>query len=108
MKRHPAAVDVQVDGAAISCAGYIAMAGDTVTMAENAMLMIHAPWGIAVGNSAELRDQADVLDKYASAMATSYAAKSGKSVPEAMALLTDGKDHYPPPPKRTPKESIKK
>jgi ATP-dependent protease ClpP protease subunit len=94
LKRHPAAVDVQVDGVAISCAGYIAMAGDTVTMAENAMLMIHAPWGIAVGNSAELRDQADVLDKYASAMATSYAAKSGKSVPEAMALLTDGKDHW--------------
>lgn len=94
LKRHKAAVDVQVDGVAISCAGYIAMAGDTVTMAENSMLMIHAPWGVAIGNSAELRDQADMLDKYASAMATSYAAKSGKSMPEALALLTDGKDHW--------------
>jgi len=94
LKRHKASIDVQVDGVAISCAGYIAMAGDTLTMAENAMLMIHAPWGIAVGNSAELRDQADMLDKYAAAMATSYAAKSGKTINEALALLTDGKDHW--------------
>ena len=65
LKRHPATIDVQIDGVAMSCAGYIAMAGDKVTMADNAMLMIHAPWGIALGNSAELRDQADMLDKYA-------------------------------------------
>lgn len=94
LKRHKASVDVQVDGVAISCAGYIAMAGDTVTMAANAMLMIHAPWGMAIGNSADLRDQADMLDKYAAAMATSYATKSGKSRDECMALLTDGKDHW--------------
>ena len=94
LKRHKATVDVQVDGVAISCAGYIAMAGDTVSMAENAMLMIHAPWGIAVGNSADLRDQADMLDKYAAAMATSYSGKSGKSRDDCMALLTDGKDHW--------------
>lgn len=94
LKRHKASIDVQVDGVAISCAGYIAMAGDTITMAENAMLMIHAPWGIAMGNSAELRDQADMLDKYAAAMATSYASKSGKSQADALALLTDGKDHW--------------
>ena len=94
LQRHPAAIDVQVDGVAISCAGYIAMAGDTMTMAANAMLMIHAPWGMAIGNAAELRDQADMLDKYAAAMATSYATKSGKSRAECMALLTDGKDHW--------------
>lgn len=94
LQRHPAAIDVQVDGVAISCAGYIAMAGDTITMAANAMLMIHAPWGMAIGNAAELRDQADMLDKYAAAMATSYATKSGKSRAECMALLTDGKDHW--------------
>ena len=94
LKRHPATIDVQIDGVAMSCAGYIAMAGDKVTMADNAMLMIHAPWGIALGNSAELRDQADMLDKYAAAMATSYVDKSGQSIDAIMALLTDGKDHY--------------
>ena len=44
LKRHPAPVSVEVDGVAISCASYIAMAGDTITMAKNAQMMIHAPW----------------------------------------------------------------
>lgn len=94
LKRHKAGVDVQIDGMAVSCASLIAMAGDTITMAENAMMMIHAPWGIALGNAAELREHADVLDKYAAAMSTSYASKSGKDRAACMALLTDGKDHW--------------
>jgi ATP-dependent protease ClpP protease subunit len=94
LQRHPATIDMQIDGVAISCAGYIAMAGDTVTMAENALLMIHAPWTFSMGNSADLRDQADMLDKYASAMSTSYATQSGKSPDECLSLLTDGKDHW--------------
>jgi ATP-dependent protease ClpP protease subunit len=94
LKRHRASVDVQIDGVAMSIAGYIAMAGDTITMADNAILMIHAPWTCVGGNAADFREAADVLDKWAAAMATSYAAKSGKAVDECMALLTDGKDHY--------------
>jgi len=94
LQRHPAAVDVFVDGVAISCAGYIAMAGDTLTMAANAQLMIHAPWGVAIGNAAELRDMADILDRYARAMAHGYAAKSGIAVDDALALLLDGRDHW--------------
>lgn len=54
------------------------MAGDTIRMAKNAQMMIHAPWGYSVGNSAELRDQADILDRYAKAMASAYSDKSGK------------------------------
>lgn len=94
LKRHPATVNVQVDGVAISCASYIAMAGDTITMAKNAQMMIHAPWGISMGNAAELRDQADLLDRYAKAMAGAYADKTGHSYEDDLALLTDGKDHW--------------
>lgn len=94
LRRHPATVNVSVDGVAISCAGYIAMAGDTVSMAENAQLMIHAPWGYAVGNAAMLREQADILDRYAKSLAGAYSAKSGKSIEDCLALLTDGKDHW--------------
>ena len=94
LKRHPAPVNVQIDGVAISCASYIAMAGDTIRMAKNAQMMIHAPWGYSVGNSAELRDQADILDRYAKAMASAYADKSGKTYDDALAILTDGKDHW--------------
>ena len=94
IKRHPSAVAVSIDGLAASIASLIAMAGDTVEMAENAMLMIHAPWTHAGGNSAELRATADMLDSWANAMSTSYASKSGKPAADMLALLTDGADHW--------------
>ena len=94
LRRHKAAVNVFVDGVAISCASYIAMAGDTVTMAKNAQMMIHAPWTWSDGNAVQLREQAEILDRYAKAMASAYADKSGKTYEDALALLTDGKDHW--------------
>ena len=94
LKRHPAPVAVQIDGVAISCASYIAMAGDTITMAANAQMMIHAPWSIAIGNAADLRLQADLLDRYSKAMTSAYADKSGLTYAEALLLITDGKDHW--------------
>lgn len=94
IKRHPASVTVCIDGIAASIASLIAMAGDTVEMSENAMLMIHAPWGGVTGNSAALRDFADMLDIWAAAMATSYAAKSGQTTQAIQTLLQDGKDHW--------------
>ncbi len=94
LRRHKATVTTAIDGVAMSIASLIAMAGDEVEMAENAILMIHAPWGGLMGNSKEMREYADVLDKMAGAMATSYAARSGKSIDDMLALLTDGEDHY--------------
>jgi ATP-dependent protease ClpP protease subunit len=94
LTRHPATIDVQVDGLAVSIASLIAMAGDTVTMADNALMMIHAPWGAVAGNAVDLRAAADMLDRYAQAMATSYAKKCKKTVAEVMPLLEDGKDHW--------------
>lgn len=94
LQRHAATVDVFIDGIAMSCASYIAMAGNTVTMAENAQLMIHAPWSYVFGNSADLRESADILDRYAKSLAVAYSAKSGKTVEDCLALLTDGKDHW--------------
>jgi ATP-dependent protease ClpP protease subunit len=94
IKRHKAKTTITIDGVAVSIASLIAMAGDTVEAAENALVMIHAPWGASVGNSADMREYADVLDKYAQAMSSSYAAKSGKPIDEIMNLLTDGEDHW--------------
>lgn len=94
IKRHKAHVTVVIDSVAYSIASLIAMAGDTVEMAENALLMVHAPWGYASGNSAVLREYADMLDTWAQAMSTSYAAKTGRDQAEMLALLTDGQDHY--------------
>ena len=94
LKRHPASIAVHVDGVAISCASYIAMAGDTITMAANAQMMIHAPWGYVVGNAANMREQADVLDRYAAALASGYSAKSGISTAAVLSTLLEGADHW--------------
>lgn len=93
IRRHSATITTEIDGMAFSIASLIAMAGDKVHMAKNAMLMIHAPWTYTGGNSVELREMADQLDTWAAAMSTSYAARTGNQ-PGMLALLTDGKDHF--------------
>lgn len=94
LKRHKATINVTIDGIAASIASLIAMAGDRVEISENAMLMVHAPWSYAVGNSTELREQADMLDMWAKSMGASYASKTGRDLDDVMAWLTDGKDHW--------------
>ncbi|MGB7422896.1 MAG: ClpP-like prohead protease/major capsid protein fusion protein [Comamonas sp.] len=94
LRRHSATVTSYVDGVALSIASLIAMAGDTIVMAANAQMMIHAPWSVAVGNSQEMRREADNLDRFAKAMASAYTEKSGKATDDVLALLTDGKDHW--------------
>ncbi len=94
LRRHPAAKAVTVEGVAVSIASLIAMAGDTVDMPANTLLMIHAPWGLVQGNAADMRETADTLDRMAQAMATSYARKSGQTEAAILALLQDGKDHW--------------
>lgn len=87
LARFPGRVAVLIDGLAASIASLIAMAGDTVQIADNALLMIHAPWTITEGDAAELRDVADVLDLHAEAMVSGYAEKSGKSRAEILKIM---------------------
>jgi ATP-dependent protease ClpP protease subunit len=94
IKRHKAHVTTIADGMALSIASLILCAGDTRQMAENATLMVHAPWTYAAGNSVQLRDLADQLDTWARAMSTSYAAATGKTAADALAYMSDGKDHW--------------
>ena len=94
LKRHKASVTVSIDGLAASIASLIAMAGDTIEMAENAVLMIHAPWTFAGGNATAMREMADTLDTYAAAMANSYVREGGLDYDAALVLLTDGVDHW--------------
>ena len=94
IKRHKAETTVAIDGVAVSIASLIAMAGDKVEMADNALMMIHAPWGGSVGNAKDMRDMADTLDKFAQAMSTGYADKAGKTIDAVMSWLTDGVDHW--------------
>lgn len=70
-------VETTVDGVAASAASVIAMAGSKRTMGEGSFLMVHNPWNYAAGDAAELRDQADVLDKIAGSLAAIYSKATG-------------------------------
>ncbi|ENJ5865018.1 ATP-dependent Clp protease proteolytic subunit [Salmonella enterica] len=87
LKNHPARKVVYVDGVACSMASVIAMVGDPVIMPENAMMMIHRPRGIAGGESSDIRDYSDLLDKMESVIIPIYAEKTGKSPDDIAALL---------------------
>ena len=87
LQRHAGSVTVWIDGIAASAASYIAMAGDEIVMPENAFLMIHDPAGLVMGTAADMREMAGTLDKIAGSMVRGYAARSGRSESEIVALM---------------------
>lgn len=87
-RQHPGKVTMRIDGLAASAASMVAMAGQPVIMEPNAMMMIHDAWDIAIGNAAEIRDRADLLDKMSQNMATMYQAKAGGDADEWRARMT--------------------
>lgn len=65
-------VETFIDGIAASIASVIAMAGSKVHIGDNALVMVHNPWGLAVGNAAEMRKTADVLDTMRAQIVATY------------------------------------
>lgn len=62
LNNHPAKIHIYIDSLAASIASVIAMAGDTVNIAKNGMMMIHDAFLITAGNHRELRKLADDLE----------------------------------------------
>ena len=94
LKRHAAHKTVYIDGFACSIASVIAMAGDTVVMPKNAVMMIHNAWTIALGNAAELRKAADDLDVVNNASRQAYLEKAGgKLTEEKLTELLDAETY---------------
>lgn len=85
--QHKAKVTTHVDGVAASIASVIAMAGDTINIAENGWLMIHDAWGMAVGNAADLRRRADLMDSVTDKLAGVYVARTGLPMAEVRSLM---------------------
>lgn len=77
LRAHPAEVHVTVEGLAASAASFIAMAGDTVTMMPNSMLMIHDAWGVCCGNEADMVETSALLGTLSDNIASVYAARAG-------------------------------
>lgn len=87
LKRHSARVRVEVDGAAMSAASFIAMAGDEIAMAENAIFMIHDPWTVVMGNARDMRDMAESMDKVRDTITGVYHSRTGIAVEDINAQM---------------------
>ncbi len=75
LKKHPANVHISIEGYALSMGSVIAMAGDTVSMADNSLFMIHNTFGGAFGDADTLRHEAEVLDLHKEALINTYLAR---------------------------------
>lgn len=87
IKGHPAQKVCHIDGLAASMASVIAMAFDEIIMPENAMMMVHKPWGGTLGDADDMRKYADLLDKVESNLVGAYAQKTGLSDDDLHSLL---------------------
>lgn len=74
---YPHNVTVKIDGLAASAASVIAMAGTEVQMSPVAMMMIHNPMTVAIGDSAEMQKAISMLDEVKESIMNAYEIKTG-------------------------------
>jgi len=89
LRKHSAKIDVEIDSIAASIASVVAMAGDTISIASNALMMIHNPWGGAVGTAEDMRKAAEVMDKFKETIVTSYANRTGIDAAEIEKMMDE-------------------
>ena len=77
LRQHQAKVTTRIEGLAASIASVIALAGDTVTICSNAMLMIHNSHTYAQGNASELMKVVQMLEQVDETIITTYASRTG-------------------------------
>lgn len=87
LRASDAAVNGRVEGLAASAASLILMAADKITIPENAYIMIHAPWAVVVGDADEMRDTADVMEKFKQTLVNVYESRTGGDRAEIEALV---------------------
>ena len=74
---YPHNVTIKIDGLAASAASVIAMAGTEVQMSPVAMMMIHNPMTVAIGDSAEMQRAIAMLDEVKESIMNAYEITTG-------------------------------
>lgn len=72
-------VTIKIDGIAASAASVIAMAGTKVLMSPTALMMIHNPLTVAIGDSEEMQKAIDMLTEVKESIINAYEIKTGLS-----------------------------
>ena len=74
---YPHDVTVKIDALAASAASVIAMAGTKVCMSPVAMMMVHNPATIAIGDTEEMQKAIDMLNEVKESIMNAYEIKTG-------------------------------
>ncbi len=82
-------VTVKIDAIAASAASVVAMSGDTVLMSPVAMLMLHDPATVAMGNTRDMQKAIETLDAVKESIINAYNAKSGLSRGKISTLMSN-------------------
>ena len=77
LREYAGAVTVRIASIAASAASVVAMAGNRVEMSPTALLMIHDPSTIAMGNAKDMEKAIETLNEVKESIINAYAAKSG-------------------------------
>jgi ATP-dependent protease ClpP protease subunit len=82
-------VETIVEGLAASAASIVIQAGDPIRIGDNALVMIHNPWTIAIGEAKELIKAADDLDTIRNTIIATYHWHSDLKAKEIGALMDE-------------------
>ena len=77
LQEYKGVVIVKIASIAASAASVVAMAGSRVLMSPTALLMIHDPSTIAMGNAKDMEKAIETLNEVKESIINAYAAKSG-------------------------------
>lgn len=88
LTEHPARVSAHVDGLAASAASFIIQAAEEREGAKASKLMIHDARGLVLGDPADMRAMADVLDDISDSIAEMYADRAGGKASDWRARMT--------------------
>ncbi len=72
-------VTIKIDGMAASAASVIAMAGTEVLMAPTAIMMVHNPLTVAIGDSEEMKKAIAMLEEVKESIINAYEIRTGMS-----------------------------
>jgi ATP-dependent Clp protease protease subunit len=79
LKEYSGKVEVRIDGMAASAASVVAMAGDKVSMSPVAMMMIHNPMTVAMGDHKAFQQAMDMLEEVKESIINAYELRTGLS-----------------------------
>lgn len=80
-------VEADIEAIAASAATIITSACNPVRMPANALMMVHNPWGVAIGDANLMREMGDVLDKVRNTIVATYQWLVSKSDAELQTLM---------------------